>query len=63
VLTAAGASKSLRARANDRHLDPDTVERQRFSSTILPAWGRNSPQMSELLPLWYLHSLSTSDFA
>jgi transposase-like protein len=40
-----------------------TGERQRFSSAILPAWCRRSPQVSEVLPLLYLHGLSTSDFA
>ena len=47
---------------NDKRIDPDTGERQRFSSAILPAWVRNSPQMNEVLPLLYLHGLSTSDF-
>lgn len=42
-------------RVNDKLIDPDTVERQRFSSTILPAWARKSPQMAEVLPLLYLH--------
>jgi hypothetical protein len=35
----------------------------RFSSAILPAWCRKSPQVSEVLPLLYLHGLSTRDFA
>ena len=35
----------------------------RFSSAIRPAWSRKSPQVSEALPLLYLHGLSTSDFA
>ena len=62
VLTAAGAVSVRAPRVNDRRVDPDTVERQRFSSAILPAWVRKSPQMSEVLPLLYLHGLSTSDF-
>ena len=33
-----------------------------FFSAILPAWARKSPQMTEVLPLPYLHGLSTSDF-
>ena len=49
-------------RVNDKRVDADTAERQRFSSAILPAWARKSPQMSEVLPLLYLHGLSTSDF-
>jgi putative transposase len=35
----------------------------RFCSAILPAWARKSPQVSEVLPLLYLHGLSTSNFA
>jgi putative transposase len=62
VLTAAGAVKVTAPRVNDRRLDPDTGVRQRFSSAILPAWARKSPQMTEVLPLLYLHGLSTSDF-
>jgi transposase-like protein len=62
VLTAAGAVAVTAPRVNDRRVDPDTVERQRFSSAILPAWARKSPQMTEVLPLLYLHGLSTSDF-
>src|SRR6476646_4510049 len=42
--------------------DPETGERQRFSSAILPAWARKSPQAAEVLPLLYLHGLSSSDF-
>jgi transposase-like protein len=62
VLTAAGAVSVTAPRVNDRRVDPDTGERQRFSSAILPAWARKSPQMTEVLPLLYLHGLSTSDF-
>lgn len=62
VLTAAGAVSVRAPRVNDRRLDPDTCERQRFSSAILPAWARKSPQMTEVLPLLYLHGLSTGDF-
>ncbi len=62
VLTAAGAVGVRAPRVNDRRVDPDTSERQRFSSAILPAWSRKSPQMTEVLPLLYLHGLSTSDF-
>ena len=62
VLTAAGAVSVTAPRVNDKRVDPDTGERQRFSSAILPAWARKSPQMTEVLPLLYLHGLSTSDF-
>ena len=51
VLTAAGAVSVKAPRVNDRRVDLDTGERQRFSSAILPAWARKSPQMAEVLPL------------
>ena len=62
VLTAAGAVTVTAPRVNDRRVDPDSGERQRFSSAILPAWARKSPQMTEVLPLLYLHGLSSGDF-
>jgi putative transposase len=62
VLTAAGAVDVKAPRVNDRRVNPDTGERQRFSSAILPAWARKSPQISEVLPLLYLHGLSSGDF-
>ena len=62
VLTAAGAVTVTAPRVNDKRIDADSGERQRFSSAILPAWARKSPQMAEVLPLLYLHGLSTGDF-
>ncbi|KGI65915.1 IS256 family transposase (plasmid) [Mycolicibacterium rufum] len=62
ILTAAGAVTVTAPRVNDKRIDAVTGERQRFSSAILPAWARKSPQMTEVLPLLYLHGLSTSDF-
>jgi putative transposase len=63
VLTAAGAVPVKAPRVNDQRIDTATGERQRFSSAILPAWARKSPQMTEVLPLLYLHGLSSGDFA
>jgi putative transposase len=62
VLTAAGAVTVTAPRVNDKRVDADTGTRQRFCSAILPAWSRKSPQMTEVLPLLYLHGLSTGDF-
>ena len=62
VLTSAGAVEVVAPRVNDKRVDPDTGERQRFSSAILPAWCRKTPKINEVLPLLYLHGLSTSDF-
>jgi hypothetical protein len=49
-------------RVNDRHTDPDTGERKRFSSAILPPWCRKTPKITEVLQLLYLHGLSSGDF-
>ena len=62
VLTAAGAVSVQAPRVNDQRVDPETGERQRFSSVILPARARKSPQVVQVLPLLYLHGLSSSDF-
>ncbi len=62
VTTAAGAVPVRAPRVNDRGVD-ETGQRRRFSSAILPAWARKSPQVGEVLPLLYLHGLSSSDFA
>lgn len=37
-------------------------ERRRFASAILPPWCRKSPKINEVLPLLYLHGLSSNDF-
>ena len=50
-------------RVNDQRTDEATGQRQRFASAILPAWARKSPRVAEVLPLLYLHGLSSSDFA
>ena len=62
VLTAAGAVPVRAPRVNDKRIDAETGERRRFCSVILPAWARKSPQVAEVLPLLYLHGLSSSDF-
>ena len=49
-------------RVNDRRVDPETGERARFCSAILPAWCRKTPKATEVLPLLYLHGLSSGDF-
>ena len=41
---------------------PDTGERRRFSSAILPPWCRKTPKITGVLPLLYLHGLSSGDF-
>ncbi|MET9978982.1 IS256 family transposase [Streptomyces microflavus] len=62
VTTVAGAIEVRAPRVNDKRTDDATGERQRFSSAILPPWCRKSPKISEVLPLLYLHGLSSGDF-
>jgi len=49
-------------RVNDKRIDEETGERQRFSSKILPAYARRSPKVNDVLPVLYLRGLSTGDF-
>jgi hypothetical protein len=47
---------------DDRRTDLVSGERVRFRSVILPPWCRESPKVTEVLPLLYLHGLSPGDF-
>jgi transposase-like protein len=62
VVTSAGAVEVIAPRVNDRRVDPQTGERCRFASAILPPWCRKTPKITEVLPLLYLHGLSSGDF-
>ncbi|MEZ5171826.1 MAG: IS256 family transposase [Acidimicrobiia bacterium] len=62
ITTAAGAIDVEAPRVNDKRIDPETGERCRFGSSILPPWCRKSPKVIEVLPLLYLHGLSSGDF-
>ena len=62
VATAAGAVPVRRRGSTTNALMRTLVSGNGFRSAILPAWARKSPQMTEALPLLYLHGLSTSDF-
>ncbi|MFF8638908.1 IS256 family transposase [Streptomyces pilosus] len=62
VTTAAGPIAVKAPRVNDKRVDGETGERKRFSSKILAPWCRKSPKISEVLPLLYLHGLSSGDF-
>ena len=62
VSTVAGKVEVATPRVNDKRVDPTSGERIRFSSSLIPPWCRRSPKVNELLPLLYLHGLSTKDF-
>jgi transposase-like protein len=62
ITTGVGQVEVVRPRVDDRRADPATGERTRFQSVILPRWCRRSPKVAAVLPLLYLHGLSSSDF-
>lgn len=62
VTISAGSVEVRAPRVNDKRVDETTGERRRFSSAILPPWCRKSPKIAEVLPLLYLHGLSSGDF-
>ena len=61
LLTGAGPIEVRAPRVDDRRVDEDG-ERMRFRSVILPPWARKSPKVAEVLPLMYLHGMSSGDF-
>ena len=62
LATGAGQVEVVRPRVDDRRVDPATGERAQFQSVVLPRWARRSPKVAAVLPLLYLHGLSSSDF-
>lgn len=62
ITTAAGRIEVTAPRINDKRIGDDG-ERCRFRSSILPPWARKSPKVAEVLPLMYLHGMSSGDFA
>jgi transposase-like protein len=61
LLLGAGAVEVKAPRVNDRRIDEEG-NRRRFKSVILPPYMRRSPKVTEVLPLLYLHGLSSGDF-
>jgi putative transposase len=62
IASGVGQVKVVRPRVDDRRTDPMTGQRHQFQSVILPRWCRRSPKVAEVLPLLYLHGLSSLDF-
>jgi transposase-like protein len=62
VLCGAGSVEVRAPRVNDRRVEETIGERKRFKSVILPPYMRRSPKVTEVLPLLYLHGLSSGDF-
>jgi putative transposase len=63
IVTGAGPIDVRAPRVDDRRIDEVTGERCRFRSVILPPWARKSSKVAEVLPLMYLHGMSSGDFA
>jgi len=63
VVCGVGSIRVKAPRVNDKRVDETTGERGRFQSAILPPYMRRSPKVTEVLPLLYLHGLSSGDFA
>jgi transposase-like protein len=62
-VTIGSGTVAIRApRVNDKRIDEQTGQGQRFSSRILPAYARRSPKVNDVLPVLYLRGLSTGDF-
>jgi putative transposase len=62
VQTVAGSVEIRQPRVNDRRVDSETGEKVAFKSSLIPPWCRKSPKVTEVLPLLYLHGLSSGDF-
>jgi putative transposase len=63
LVTGAGPIEVSAPRVDDRRIDSATGERMHFRSSILPPWARKSPKVTDVLPLMYLHGMSSGDFA
>jgi transposase-like protein len=63
ITTAAGGIEIEAPRVDDRRVDSETGQRCRFASVVVPPWCRKSPKVAEVLPLMYLHGMSSGDFA
>ncbi len=59
MTTSAGALEIRAPRVNDKRVEEASGERRRFASVMLPPWCRKSPKVAEVLPLLYLHGLSS----
>src|SRR2546426_1587895 len=60
LLTGVGPLTLAAPRGNDRRVIAGV--RQKFTSVILPPYVRRSPRVESVLPLLYLHGLSSGDF-
>jgi transposase-like protein len=62
IKTVVGAIEIRQLHVNNRRVDAKTGGRMHFASSLVPPWCRKSPKVTEVLPLLYLHGLSSGDF-
>jgi len=62
ITTGAGRVDIRAPRVDDQRTDPVTGDRLGFKSSLVPPWCRKSPKVTEVLPLLYLHGMSSGDF-
>ena len=63
MITSPGAVAVRALRVNVKRVDPDTGERRRFTSVILPPWCRKYPKITPVLPVGVPARVSSGDFA
>jgi putative transposase len=61
VLLGTAAVEVKAPRVNDKRMD-ENGNRRRFKSVILPPYMRRSQKVREVVPLLYVHGLSSGDF-
>jgi transposase-like protein len=59
LVTGAGPIEVRAPRVDDRRVDAETGDKMRFRPSILPPWARKSPKVAEVLPMMYLHGMSS----
>ncbi len=60
LVTGAGPIEVRAPRVDDRRVDEVTGEKMRFRSSNLPPWARKSLKVAEVLPLMYIHGMSSA---
>ena len=62
IQTGIGPIPVHRQKVRDRAMGVPPEKKIRFTSAILPKWARRTPSLDALLPVLYLHGVSTGDF-
>jgi putative transposase len=62
LVTRAGPIEVWAPRVDDRRVDEVSGEKMLLGTSIRPPWARKSLKVAEMLPLMYLHGMSSGDF-